>query len=41
MKNEKDDWKHEDLQSLAEVWRKKTAAIKTLEEEIVELETNT
>ena len=41
LKNEKDDWKHEDLQSLAEVWRKKTAAIKTLEEEIVELETNT
>ena len=41
LKNEKDDWKHEDLQSIAEVLRKKTAAIKTLEEEIVELETNT
>ena len=41
LKNEKDDWKHEDLQSTAEVLRKKTAAIKTLEEEIVELETNT
>ena len=40
MKNEKDDWKHEDLQSIAEVLRKKTAAIKTFEEEIVELETN-
>ena len=41
LKNEKDYWKHEDLQSIAEVLRKKTAAIKTLEEEIVELETNT
>ena len=40
MKDEVDDLKYENLQSIAEVLRRKTAAIKTLEEEIVELETN-
>ena len=37
MKDEVDDLKHENLQYIAEVLKRKTAAIKTLEEEIVEL----
>ena len=41
MKDEVDDLKYENFQSIAEVLKRKTAAIKTLEEEIVELETNT
>ena len=41
MKDEVDDLKYENLQSIAEVLKRKTASIKTLEEEIVELETNT
>ena len=40
-KDEVDDLKYEDLQSTAEVLKRKSAAIKTLEKEIVELETNT
>ena len=40
MKGEVDDLKYENLKSIAEVLKRKTAAIKTLEEEIVELETN-
>ena len=41
MKEEVDALKYENLESIAEVLKRKTAAIKTLEEEIVELETNT
>ena len=41
MKDEVNDLKYENLQSIAEVLKRKTAAIKTLEKEIVELETNT
>ena len=41
MKDEVVDLKYKYLQSTAEVLKRKTAAIKTLEEEIVELETNT
>ena len=41
MKDEVDDLKYGNLQSIAEVLKRKTAAIKTLEEEIVELKTNT
>ena len=41
MKEEVDDLKYENLESIAEVLKRKTAAIKTLEEEIVELKTNT
>ena len=41
MKDEIDDLKYENLQSIAEVLKRKTTAIKTLGEEIVELETNT
>ena len=41
MKDEIDDLKYENLQSIAEVLNRKTTAIKTLGEEIVELETNT
>ena len=37
MKDEVDDLKHENLQYIAEVLKRKTAGIKTLEEEIVEL----
>ena len=37
MKDEVDDLKHENLQYIAEVLKRKIAAIKTLEEEIVEL----
>ena len=40
MKGEVDDLKYENLKSIAEVLKRKTAAIKTLEEKIVELETN-
>ena len=40
-KDEVDDLKYEDLQSTAEVLKRKSAAIKTLEKKIVELETNT
>ena len=36
-----DDFKYENLQYIADVLKRKTAAIKTLEEEIVELENNT
>ena len=39
-KDEVDDLKYENLQSIAEVLKRKTTAIKTLEEEIVELKTN-
>ena len=41
MKDEVDDLKYEKLKSIAEVLKRKTATRKTLEEEIVELETNT
>ena len=41
MKDEVNDLKYENLQSIAEVLKRKTTAIKTLEEEIIELETNT
>ena len=41
MKEEVDDLKYEILESIAEVLKRKTAAIKELEKEIVELETNT
>ena len=41
MKNEVDDLKYENLQSIAEVLKRKTAAIKTFEEGIVEFETST
>ena len=40
-KDEVDDLKYEDLQSTAEVLKRKSAVIKTLEKKIVELETNT
>ena len=40
-KDEVDDLKYEDLQSAAEVLKRKSAVIKTLEKKIVELETNT
>ena len=39
-KDEVDDLKCENLQFIAEVLKRKTAAIKTSEEEIVELKTN-
>ena len=41
MKDEVNDLKYENLQHIAEVLKRKTAAIKSLEEEIVELETST
>ena len=41
IKDEADDLKYENLQSIAEVLKRKTASIKTFEEQIVELETNT
>ena len=41
MKDEVDGLKYEKLQSIAEVLKRKTATRKALEEEIVELETNT
>ena len=41
MKDEVNDLKYENLQPIAEVLKRKTAAIKSLEEEIVELETST
>ena len=41
MKDEVSDLKYENLQSTAAVLKRKIAAIKTLEEEIVELETST
>ena len=41
MKDEVDDLKYEKLKYIAEVLKRKTATRKTLEEEIVELETNT
>ena len=41
MKDEVDDLKYEKLKSIAEVLKRKTATRKTLEEEIVELETST
>ena len=41
MKDEVDDLKYENFQSIAEVLNRKTAAIETSEEEIVEIETNT
>ena len=40
-KDKVDDLKYENLQSAAEVLKRKTATIKALEEEIVKLETNT
>ena len=40
-KDEVDDLKYEDLQSTAEVLKRKSTVIKTLEKKIVELETNT
>ena len=41
MEDQVDDLKDENLQSIAGVLERKTSAIKTLEEEIVELETST
>ena len=41
MKDKVDDLKYENLQSIAEVLKRKTATIKALEEEIVELEITT
>ena len=41
IKDEVDDLKYEKVQSIAEILKRKTVAIKALEEEIVELETNT
>ena len=41
MEDQVDDLKYENLQSIAGVLERKTSAIKTLEEEIVELETST
>ena len=41
MKDKVDDLKYENLQSIAEVLKRTTAAIKSLEEEIVELEITT
>ena len=41
IKDEVDDLKYEKVQSIAEILKRKTVAIKALEEKIVELETNT